>query len=197
MNGKVQGDIAAAAKGAIIALSMIGIVACQGSTGGSTPPPASGTVAMNAPESPPAGPPAMTQPPGQAPDPAAGAASAPPAGATASGAPDPSRGVAANTPGAVTVAQASAMAPGSKATVRGLYFGWRGPCHGAPPTRSAWQLADSDQKGAACLYVDGPFPPGLDPAGRGAPTWVRVDGELITAGPDRFLASHKAERELP
>ena len=60
--------------------------------------------------------------------------------------------------GTVSVAQMTGMSPGSKATVRGLYLGWRGPCQGAPPTRSAWQLADNDQKGAACLYVDGPAP---------------------------------------
>ncbi len=98
----------------------------------------------------------------------------------------------------VTVEQVSAMPPGSRAVVRGLYLGWRGPCRGAPPTRSAWQLADSNQPSAACLYVDGPSPPGLDPAGPGgAPTWVRVDAELIVAGPDRFLASRSAEREAP
>src|SRR5262249_35191390 len=97
----------------------------------------------------------------------------------------------------VTVAQAQALAAGSKALVRGLYLGWKGPCMDTPPTRSAWQLADSDQKGAPCLYVDGPGPPGLAPAGGGAPTWVRVDGEVVTAGPSRFIASHKAEKETP
>lgn len=149
-----------------VALFATGAVACQGSTGGSTPPPASGTVA-NTPESPPAGPPAGTQQAGQA------------------------------TSNAVTVAQAGTMGPGSKATVRGLFLGWRGPCQGDPPTRSAWQLADADQKGAACLYVDGPVPPGLDPAGRGAPTWVRVDAELVAAGPNHFLTAQKAEKEAP
>ena len=188
MSHKLRKTLAAAA-------ALSGVVACQGSTGSSTPPPSSGTVAMNAPESPAAGPPGPTQQPGQTADPSPGA-NTPPATGTAPGAAgtaDPSKGLSA----AVTVAQASAMAPGSKAMVRGLYLGWRGPCQGAPPTRSAWQLADSDQKGAACLYVDGPFPPGLDPAGRGAPTWVRVDGELITSGPNHFLASHKAEKEVP
>jgi hypothetical protein len=90
------------------------------------------------------------------------------------------------------------MTPGSKATVRGLYFGWRGPCAAVPPTRSAWQLADADQKGAPCLYVDGPVPPGLDPAGRGAPTWVRVlDAQLVTSGPAMFLTAQHAEKETP
>ena len=191
MSRKLQKGLAAA-----VALSLSSAVACQGSTGSSTPPPASATVA-NAPESPAGGPPAATQQPGHTPEPSIGAAANPAAGtapAAGTGAPaDPSKGM----PAAVSVAQASALAPGSKAMVRGLYLGWRGPCQGAPPTRSAWQLADSDQKGAACLYVDGPFPPGLDPAGRGAPTWVRVDGELITSGPNHFLASHKAEKEAP
>ena len=168
MNSSIRLGIAAAAKSATVALFVTGAVACQGSTGGSTPPPASGTVA-NTPESPPAGPPAGTQ----------------------------QAGAAAPTSNTVTVAQAGTMGPGSKATVRGLFLGWRGPCQGDPPTRSAWQLADADQKGAACLYVDGPVPPGLDPAGRGAPTWVRVDAELVAAGPNRFLTAQKAEKEAP
>ncbi len=162
------------------ALSSLVAAGCQGSTSGSAPPPASATAAVAAPESPPAGPPPATAAPGVG---APGSA----------GAPDPTRELAAGT---VSVAQMSAMAPGSKATVRGLFLGWRGPCQGAPPTRSAWQLADADQKGAACVYVDGPNPPGLDATGRGAPVWVRVDGQLV-AGPPPFLTSQHAEKETP
>jgi hypothetical protein len=97
--------------------------------------------------------------------------------------------------GTSTVAQIVAMTTGTKATVRGLFLGWHGPCQGTPPTRSAWQIADGDQKGAACLYVDGPPPPGLDPASRGAPAWVRLDAELVAAGPSRFLTGKNAKRE--
>jgi hypothetical protein len=97
----------------------------------------------------------------------------------------------------VSVQQAIAMTAGSKATVRGLFMGWRGPCQTQPPTRSAWQLADSDQKGAACVYVDGPPPHGLDPTGRGTPTWVRVDGALVGSGATAYLTAQHAEKETP
>ena len=172
--------------GAVLVASLL--FGCQGSTGSSTPPPSTGTVAMTPPESPPAGPPVPTAAPGNE-TPTAPSTGAPPA----SGGTGPTRAVA----GAVTVAQASAMPAGSKATVRGLFFGWRGPCAGVPPTRSAWMLADADQKGAPCLYVDGPAPPGLDPSGKGPPTWVRVDAQLVTAGPSTFLVAQHAEREAP
>ena len=175
-----------ASVGAVLFGSLL--AGCQGSTSKSSPPPSSGTVAMTPPESPAAGPPAPTAAPGnEAPGAPASGAAAP------SGGQDPTRAVA----GTVTVAQASAMPAGSKATVRGLYFGWRGPCAGVPPTRSAWMIADADQKGAPCLYVDGPAPSGLDPAGRGAPTWVHVDAQLVTSGPSTFLAARHAEKETP
>jgi hypothetical protein len=94
------------------------------------------------------------------------------------------------------VQQMAGMAPGSQAVVRGLFLGWRGPCQGQAPTRSAWMLADADQPGAPCLYVDGPNPPGADPAARGGPpVWVRVDGRLDADGTDRYLSARKVERE--
>jgi translation initiation factor IF-2 len=142
--------------------------ACQGGSSGA-PPPASATA-------PPPGPgPAPGPGPGPTPGPAPAASAAQP-------------------PGTVTVAQMAGMMPGSQATVRGLYLGWRGPCAGSPPTRSAWQLADSDQPGAACLFVDGPTPSGTNPA-EGQPIWVRVDGRLDAAGPDRYLSARRVERE--
>ncbi|HEX3594184.1 MAG TPA: hypothetical protein VHU80_03755 [Polyangiaceae bacterium] len=166
---------------AVLCLAVL--AGCQGSTSGSAPPPASATAAVAAPESPPAGPPADT-------------ANVEP-GVAASGssnAPDPTRELAAGT---VSVQQAIAMSAGSAATVRGLFLGWRGPCQTQPPTRSAWQLADSDQKGAACVYVDGPPPTGLDATGRGTPTWVRVQGTLTGAGTSAFLKAQHAEKETP
>ena len=166
-------------------LSLLAAHGCQGSTGGSAPPPASATAAAAAQELPPAGPPAPTANPGEG---------VPAASSGPGNTPDPTKELAAGT---VSVAQISAMPAGSKATVRGLYLGWRGPCQGPPPTRSAWQLADNDQKGAACLYVDGPPPAGVDLAGRGAPVWVRVDAELVAAGPSMYLTAQHADRETP
>jgi len=48
MRRMVPRGIAVAAKVATVALSAAGVVACQGSTGSSTAPPSSGTIAMNA-----------------------------------------------------------------------------------------------------------------------------------------------------
>ncbi|PIP38852.1 MAG: hypothetical protein COX19_10375 [Desulfobacterales bacterium CG23_combo_of_CG06-09_8_20_14_all_51_8] len=46
-------------------------------------------------------------------------------------------------------------------TVTGVFHGWRGPClYGPPVSRSDWMIADE----SGCLYVNGPVPPGLDPA---------------------------------
>src|SRR5690242_2656244 len=81
------------------------ICACQGSTNGSAPPPASPTAAAAAPESPPAGPPAPTSNPG---------AGGPAASSGPGNSPDPTRELAAGT---VSVAQVAAMAAGSRATV--------------------------------------------------------------------------------
>lgn len=159
--------------------------ACQGSTNGSAPPPASATAAATTPESPPAGPPPPTANPGAGvPAPSSGPGNTP----------DPTKEVAAGT---VSVAQITAMPSGSKATVRGMYLGWHGPCQGTPPTRSAWQLADNDAQGSACVYVDGPAPAGVSPAGPGAPVWVRVDAELVTGGAAPYLTAQHAEKETP
>jgi hypothetical protein len=158
--------------------------ACQGSTGGSTPAPASGNVATGAPQTTP--PTALAASNGTEPTQAAPGASAP----TAASAP-------AGAPGTVTVDQALKTAGGAHAVVRGVYLGWAGPCRSQPPTRSAWQLADGTDPSAACIYVDGPSPAGLAPAGPPPtpPGWVRGDAEIVAAGPDKFLASRMAERE--
>ncbi len=143
-------------------------LACQGSSSAGAPPPAS------------AGVPAPMPMPGPTPGPPPSAASAPTSGPA----------------GTVSVQQMQGMMPGSHAVVRGVFFGWRGPCRGRPPTRSAWQIADGDQPGAPCLYVDGPMPPGANAAAQPPPdVWVRVDGTLQASGPDRFVAAQHVERE--
>lgn len=54
-------------------------------------------------------------------------------------------------------------------TITGTFQGWRGACRSGPPvSRSDWMIADA----SGCIYVHGPVPSGLDPAG--------PDGEKIT-----------------
>jgi hypothetical protein len=109
----------------------------------------------------------------------------------------PAKPVAAPS-GPLTVAAISGMALGTHGSVRGVFLGWAGPCRIEPPTRSAWQLADGTARDAACLYVDGPMPPGVSPgAPPGHPVWVRVDAELQGAGPDRWLVARDVTRESP
>ncbi|MEB2313650.1 MAG: hypothetical protein OZ928_17535 [Polyangiaceae bacterium] len=131
---------------------------------------------------------ASAPPPASAtvPPPGAGA----PLGAPPASAPPPS-----GASGALTVSAAAGLAPGARALVQGYFFGWRGPCRATPPSRSAWQLAESEAPGAACLYVDGPIPPGANAASPGPPYFpVRVEGTLQAAGADRFIAAGRVER---
>jgi hypothetical protein len=112
--------------------------------------------------------------------------------------PSPPQPAPAASSGPLTVAAISGMVPGSHGSVRGVFLGWNGPCRIEPPTRSAWQLADGTSTDAACLYVDGPMPPGVSPgAPSGQPIWVRVDAELQGAGPDRWLVARNVTRETP
>jgi hypothetical protein len=47
---------------------------------------------------------------------------------------------------------------GATVSVKGRFKGWKGDCRGAPPvSRSDWMVDD----GTACIYVNGPAPPGL------------------------------------
>ena len=110
----------------------------------------------------------------------------------------PSVAAPAGRPGTVSVLQMSLSPPGATGTVRGLFLGWKGPCRSAPPTRSAWQLADTDRANAPCLYVDGPLPDGVDPDGTpSAPVWVRVEARLEGADQDRYLSAKRVERDAP
>jgi hypothetical protein len=81
---------------------------------------------------------------------------------------------------------------GSAVDVTGKFFGWRGPCRGVPPTRSAWQLADDATPGAACVYVDGPMPAGLDPTGDSGMV-VRVRGTLETYEDTTYVRAQSTE----
>lgn len=98
----------------------------------------------------------------------------------------------ATAPAAAGVAGLSGSASGSAVDVTAKFFGWKGPCRGDPPTRSAWQLADDAAAGSACAYVDGPMPGGLNPAGDTGMT-VRVRGTLETYGGATIIKAQSAE----
>lgn len=114
-------------------------------------------------------------------------------------------GVGAAPPGPVQQTQPSASSAasqgvallhsiplGTQVDVTAGFFGWRGPCQGVPPTRSAWQLADGPQAGAPCIFVDGPMPGGFgpttDPGAR-----VRIRGVVNQSDGVRFVAASSAE----
>lgn len=100
--------------------------------------------------------------------------------------------VGAAPPGTGSVAGLASLSEGSPVDITAQFFGWKGPCRDEPPTRSAWQLADQGTDGAACIYVDGPMPPGLGPAGGGG-TPVRVRGTLVTYDGIRHVKAQSAE----
>ncbi|HVU02845.1 MAG TPA: hypothetical protein VHE30_13890 [Polyangiaceae bacterium] len=162
-----------------IGLALLG-VACQGSSGGSPP-----ATSANGPANP--EPTAVVNPEPTAvvnPEPSG------PTGPATSSTPAPS--------GTLTVAAISAMGPGARGSVRGVFLGWNGSCRDEPPTRSAWMLGDGPGKDAPCVYVDGPMPPGVSPgAPPPEPVWVRIDAEVRSAGPARFLVGTNVTREAP
>jgi len=84
-------------------------------------------------------------------------------------------------PSVPSVAGLASMPAGSSVDVTAKFLGWKGPCRGTPPTRSAWQLADDSAPGSACVYVDGPMPSGLNPMGDSGMS-VRVRGTLESYG---------------
>lgn len=96
---------------------------------------------------------------------------------------------------AMTVTQTLTLAPGASIDVAGLYFGWKGPCKGAPPTRSAWQLVESNEPFAACIYVDGPMAKGLSPNAPAANTWLLVHGVLKLEGGARYIEADRVEQK--
>jgi hypothetical protein len=98
-------------------------------------------------------------------------------------------------PSAPGVKSALSAAPGTQVTVVGLYLGWKGPCMGSAPTRSAWMLADAEGQGAPCVYVDGPAVPGVSPnAALGKNIRVRVVGVMRDDG-GKYIEAQKVERQ--
>ena len=96
---------------------------------------------------------------------------------------------------APTVSQVLAQSDGTVTSATGLYFGWKGPCRGAPPTRSAWQLVESAQPGAPCVYVDGPAVAGENPANPSGSVFVVVHGTVKTEGGTRYIEASRVERK--
>ncbi|HEY5960071.1 MAG TPA: hypothetical protein VIV60_26140 [Polyangiaceae bacterium] len=95
----------------------------------------------------------------------------------------------------MTVSQASSQNVGTAMRVTGLYFGWKGPCQGKPPTRSAWQLVESNAPGAACIYVDGPELNGVSPSAPPANLYVVVQATLQVDGQARYLEAQRVEKQ--
>jgi hypothetical protein len=95
-------------------------------------------------------------------------------------------------PAPPSIAGLASLPVGSSVDVTAKFFGWKGPCRGEPPTRSAWQLADDSAVGSACVYVDGPIPSGLNPMGDSGMT-VRVRGTLETYGSTLNIKAQSSE----
>jgi hypothetical protein len=96
-------------------------------------------------------------------------------------------------PSASSIAGVVSLPAGSSVDVTAKFLGWKGPCRGTPPTRSAWQLADDSAPGSACVYVDGPMPAGLNPMGdSGMP--VRVRGTLENESGTVSIRAQSSER---
>lgn len=98
---------------------------------------------------------------------------------------------------AVTVAEALKAKPNAELVVKGAYLGWSGPCSGAPPTRSAWQLADASGQGSACIYVDGPQPEGARPNAPEANLRVTVQGVRRDYGSLPYIQATNVQRDRP
>ncbi len=63
-------------------------------------------------------------------------------------------------------------------TIEGIFTGWSGRCHGAPPkTRSDWMLEQKNH----CIYVSGPMPKGTSaqPPEKGIGKVVHVHGVVL------------------
>ena len=95
-----------------------------------------------------------------------------------------------------SVASLAQAGEGAAVSVTARFFGWKGPCQTDPPSRSAWQLADSADSGAPCIYVDGPMPPGFSPAGNGG-SFVQVRGVIRNYDGLRYLQGQSARPSAP
>jgi hypothetical protein len=95
---------------------------------------------------------------------------------------------AASAPGNIAVADIASQTVGAKVTVAGVFMGFNGACLSEAPSRSAWHLAASKEPNAPCVYVDGPFPPGLSPAVH-AGSATTVTATVAELGTTRYLVS--------
>ncbi len=93
-----------------------------------------------------------------------------------------------------SVAEIANAGAGAALSVTGLYLGWKGPCVGEPPTRSAWQLASDPAPGSPCVYVDGALLPGVPPEAAEANVRVRVQGILRIDGSARYIEAKSIVR---
>jgi hypothetical protein len=95
----------------------------------------------------------------------------------------------------LSVSEALKQPADSAIHVKGLYLGWNGPCTGKPPTRSAWQLADSDAANAACVYVDGPAVPDVLPNAPPPNLMLIVRGKLVVDGSLRYVKADSVDKQ--
>lgn len=107
----------------------------------------------------------------------------------------PAADLASDGTSALTVTQVLSQQPGSAVRVSGLYFGWKGPCRGQPPTRSAWQLVESTDPAAACIYVDGPSVPGISPNAPAPNVVVVVQGKYKVDRDMRYIEADRIEKK--
>ncbi|MBN2194782.1 MAG: hypothetical protein JW751_18345 [Polyangiaceae bacterium] len=101
-------------------------------------------------------------------------------------------GAAATPPASVAGARSAQV--GTDVVVTGLFLGWKGPCKGVPPSRSAWHLADGAAADAPCLYVDGRLPDGASATNPPAGFRVTVTGRVRASDSGRFLEASAVER---
>jgi hypothetical protein len=98
-------------------------------------------------------------------------------------------------PAALSVSQVLQQPADSAVQSSGLYFGWNGPCKGKPPTRSAWQLVESNAADSPCIYVDGPAVPGVSPNAPDANVLVVVRGKYRVDGKTSYIQADTVEKK--
>lgn len=120
---------------------------------------------------------------------ASGSASSPPSSSSAIPEATPTA------PSVLSVSQVLQQPADSVVQSSGLYFGWNGPCKGKPPTRSAWQLVESNAVDAPCIYVDGPAVPGVAPNAPDANILVVVRGKYRVDGKASYIQADTVEKK--
>ncbi len=102
-------------------------------------------------------------------------------------------GVAVNAPS--TVSEVLRQPADSAVQLGGVYLGWNGPCKGTPPSRSAWQLAESNDPSAPCIYVDGPAVADAPPNAPPPNLSVVVRGKYVVDGSLRYVKADSVEKK--